>query len=387
MKTDVLIVGAGLVGASLATALQGCGVDVVLLDAASPKSPYVGEWDTRIYAISPGSKNFLQAGGAWSRIPVDRIAHVEGMEVHGDDATAMIRFSAYQAGLRELCSIVESRAIQHALIDVIEAAGEVTCLFGSRPMALAVDDRCAQVDLEDGRSIEARLVVGADGAHSWVREAVGIEARIRPYHQQGVVANFETERSHGNIARQWFRNDGVLALLPLPGNRVSMVWSTWDAAAERLVCLEADALAREVEAASAHELGELRVLAPARGFPLRWMRAHEAVRPRVALVGDAAHSVHPLAGQGVNLGFQDADMLVDVLRRRGAQDDCGDYRLLRRYARSRSEPVAMMQSATDALQRLFNNDVPGLKWLRNAGLNLTNGVVPVKSLFVAHALG
>lgn len=387
MKTDVLIVGAGLVGASLAAALQGRGVDVMLLDAGSPQASFVGEWDTRIYAISPGSRDFLQASGAWSRIPADRIAHVEGMEVHGDDAAAMISFSAYQAGLRELCCIVESRAIQHALVDAIEATGEITCLFGARPMALAVDERYAQVDLEDGRSVEARLVVGADGAQSWVREAIGIEARIRPYNQQGVVANFETERGHGNVARQWFRSDGALALLPLPGNRVSMVWSTWDAAAERLLGLEGDSLAREVGAASAQELGELRVLARARAFPLRWMRAHETVRPRIALVGDAAHNVHPLAGQGVNLGFQDAEMLVSVIGGRGAQDDCGDYRLLRRYARSRSEPVAMMQATTDALQRLFNNEVSGLKWLRNAGLKLTNGVVPAKSLFVAHALG
>lgn len=387
MKTDILIVGAGLVGAALAAALQGRGIDVALLDAGSPRTLVGGEWDPRIYAISPGSTGFLRGSGAWPRIPADRIARVEAMEVHGDDPAAQIRFSAYQAGLRELCSIVESRAIQQALMEAIDAVGEVTCVFGVRPIGLAFDDRCAQVDLDDGRRIEARLVVAADGAHSWVREAVGIEARVRPYEQQGVVANFESGRGHGSVARQWFRTDGVLALLPLPGNRVSMVWSTWNAAAERLLCLEADALAREVEAASNHAVGELRPLAPARGFPLRWMRAGEVVRPRIALVGDAAHNVHPLAGQGVNLGFQDAGILADVLLNRGAQDDCGDFRLLRRYARARSEPVALMQSTTDVLQRLFNNEIAGLKWLRNAGLKLTNGVVPVKSVFVAHALG
>lgn len=387
MKTDILIVGAGLVGASLAAVLRGHGLDVALLDSGSPTVPVGGEWDTRIYAISPGSTALLQRAGAWSRIPAERIARAEAMEVHGDDSSALIRFSAYQAGLRELCCIVESRSIQQSLMGAIDARGDIACLFGVRPMRLALDERCAQVDLDDGRSIEAQLVVAADGAHSWVREAVGIEARIRPYEQQGVVANFECEHGHGNIARQWFRSDGVLALLPLPGNRVSMVWSTWNAAAERLLCLELPDLAREVEAASKHAVGELRCLAPARGFPLRWMRADESVRPRIALVGDAAHNVHPLAGQGVNLGFQDVDMLADVLLNRGAQDDCGDFRLLRRYARARREPVALMQATTDALQRLFNNEVAGLKWLRNAGLKLTNGVVPVKSLFVAHALG
>jgi 2-polyprenyl-6-methoxyphenol hydroxylase-like FAD-dependent oxidoreductase len=131
----------------------------------------------------------------------------------------------------------------------------------------------------------------------------------------------------------------------------------------------------------------MRLLAPARGFPLRWMRATEYARSRLALIGDAAHNVHPLAGQGVNLGFQDAQGLAAVLCGRGAQDDCGDARLLRRYARARSEPIAVMQAATDGLQRLFNNEAPGLRWLRNTGLRFTNGIVPLKSLFVAHALG
>jgi len=387
MTADVLIVGAGLVGASLAAALTGSGLDVVLIDAG-PKEPAIpGEWDSRIYAISPGSARFLRNHGIWDRMPVDRIASVEAMEVHGDAPGAEIRFSAYQAGLRELCFIVESREMQRALAARIEAQNEVTTIYAARPAALAVGEDCAVLDLEDGRSIEARLIVGADGAQSWVRETCGIEAKARPYGQQGVVANFETEHAHRGIARQWFRTDGVLALLPLPGNRVSMVWSTWNAAAERLLCLEAADLVREVEGASKHELGELKLLTPARGFPLRWMRAAECVRPRLALIGDAAHNVHPLAGQGVNLGFQDAEELASVLRSRGAQDDCGDFRLLRRYARARSEPIAMMQAATDGLQRLFNNELPGLSWLRNTGLRLTNGVVPLKSLFVAHALG
>ncbi|RPI42453.1 MAG: ubiquinone biosynthesis protein UbiH, partial [Betaproteobacteria bacterium] len=245
----------------------------------------------------------------------------------------------------------------------------------------------ALLELEGGRSIEASLVVGADGAQSWVRDAAGIDSHVRPYGQQGVVANFETERGHDAIARQWFRPDGVLALLPLPGNRVSMVWSTWNDAADRLLSMPGDDLEREVETASRHALGALRLITSPRGFPLRLLRVSALVRPRVALIGDAAHNVHPLAGQGVNLGFQDACELAGVLRGRGAQDDCGDYRLLRRYARARSEPVALMQAATDGLQRLFNNPSFGLKWLRNTGLRFTNGIVPLKSFLVEHALG
>lgn len=387
MTADVLIVGAGLVGASLAAGLRGLDLEVAVVDAGPREPSMSGEWDARIYAVSPGSRAFLESSGAWQRIPAERIAHVEAMEIHGDDPRAVLRFSAYQAGLRELCCIVESRAVQRALLATLDAADNVACRFGIEPLDLAIDEGSMQVGLSDASRIEARLLVGADGARSWVREIVGIETRVRPYGQQGVVANFETERGHGNVARQWFRPDGVLALLPLPGNRVSMVWSTWDAAAERLLALDVEALAREVESASMHALGAMRLLGAARGFPLRWMRAAEAVRPRLALIGDAAHNVHPLAGQGVNLGFQDAEVLADVIRGRGAQDDCGDLRLLRRYARARSEPVALMQAATDGLQRLFNNEMPGMRWLRNTGLQLTNGVVPLKSLFVAHALG
>jgi len=387
VKFDVVIVGAGLVGAGLAAALHGSGLRVALLDAGAREPPWHGAWDTRIYAISPGSRDFLAGVGAWAKLPVERVERVAGMHVCGDAPGAEIRFSAYQAGLPELCFIVESRELQRALRDALESQDDVCSLYCIRPASLAVGEDSALVELEDGSSIEARLVVGADGAQSWVREALGIPIEARPYGQQGVVANFDAERSHGKVARQWFRPDGVLALLPLPGNRVSMVWSTWDAAAERLLHLDPSALEGEVELASQHALGKLTLLTPARGFPLRWMRATEWVRPRFALIGDAAHNVHPLAGQGVNMGFQDAAELARVLLNRGAQDDCGDFRLLRRYARARSEPVALMQAATDGLQRLFNNEVTGVKWLRNTGLRLTNGIVPLKSRFVSHALG
>lgn len=387
MKCDVAIVGAGLVGAGLAAALHGSGLRVALLDTGPCEPPWHAAWDARIYAISPGSRDFLAGVGAWAKLPPERVARVAAMHVRGDAPGAEIRFSAYQAGLPELCFIVESREMQRALRATVESQGEVSSLYGVRPTGLAMSEESALLELEDGSSIEARLVVGADGAQSWVREVLGIQIEARPYGQQGVVANFETERSHGNVARQWFRTDGVLALLPLPGNRVSMVWSTWDAAAERLVRIDPADLQNEVEQAAQHALGKLSLLTPARGFPLRWMRATESVRPRLALIGDAAHNVHPLAGQGVNLGYRDAAELAHVLLRRGAQDDCGDFRLLRRYARARSEPVALMQAATDGLQRLFNNEALGMKWLRNTGLRLTNEIVPLKSRFVSHALG
>ena len=386
MKFDIAIVGAGLVGASLAARLHGTGLAVALLDLDTQNPVTSPAWDSRIYAISPGSQRHLVACGAWQRMSPDRIARVEAMHVFGDSERAQIHFSAYQVGLPELCFIAESSAVQGALRAVNAESGDVQASYGTRPEHILIGEDSAVLQLTESAEIQSRLIVGADGAQSWVRDSLGIESRLQAYDQQGVVANFDCERPHGSIARQWFRPDGVLALLPLPGNRVSMVWSTRNDMAERLLAMVPEDVALEVELAARHVLGAMSVITPPRSFPLSLLRVSEWVRPRLALIGDAAHSVHPLAGQGVNLGFQDAAELARVLRERGAQDDCGDYRLLRRYERARREPVAMMQATTDGLQRLFDTTAFGVKWLRNTGLRLTNGVVPLKSFLVEHAL-
>lgn len=384
---DVLIVGAGLVGSALAAALRPSGLRTVLLDAQAPVAPPPPEeWDSRVYAISPGSQRFLAACGAWQRLPAERIARVEAMRVYGDDGAEIV-FSAYDCGIPELCFIVESRELQSALAAVNAEEGGPISLFGSAPQALAIGEDAASVDIADGSSIETRLVAGADGTRSWVREAADVETAVRPYGQHGVVANFATAVPHDAIARQWFGADGVIALLPLPGNRVSLVWSTSDAHSERLLAQAPEDFEREVAVACRHALGAMRLITPPRSFPLQLLRVAEMVRPRLALLGDAAHGVHPLAGQGLNLGFGDACELARVLCGRGAQDDCGDYRLLRRYERSRREAVAAMQWTTDGLQWLFATRAYGARWLRNTGLRLTNGIVPLKNALIEHALG
>lgn len=384
---DLVIVGGGLVGASLAAALAGSGLATALVEAAAPRTRPEGAWDSRIYAISPGSVALLRDCGAWQRIDPARIQPVEAMCVFGDARSSRLELSAYDTGLPELCHIVESRAIEAALQATLDEVDSLQRFLPAQPASLEFDADAAVLVLEDGRSLRTRLVVGADGAQSWVRTVSGIAATERPYRQVGVVANFETGEWHGAIARQWFRTDGVLALLPLPGNRVSMVWSTWSQTAAELVAASPQALAEMVAAATGNALGDLKVITPARGFPLRLLRVAELVRPRLALVGDAAHNVHPLAGQGVNLGLQDVRELAAVLRGRGMQDDCGDRALLRRYERSRREPVALMQFTTDSLQRLFNNDAAGLRWVRNAGLQMTDALPKLKSMLVQHALG
>jgi 2-octaprenylphenol hydroxylase len=200
------------------------------------------------------------------------------------------------------------------------------------------------------------------------------------------VANFSCELSHRGIACQWFQQDGILALLPLPGNRVSMVWSVSLEQSARLLALSPDQLCAQVAAASQHMLGEMKLVTPPASFPLRLLVLPQISAPRVALIGDAAHNMHPLAGQGVNTGFRDARQLAQILLERGAQSDCGEAHLLRRYERKRKEDIYTMQAATYGLKNLFNNEIPLLRTARNLGLAATNRIALLKKMLMQHAL-
>jgi ubiquinone biosynthesis UbiH/UbiF/VisC/COQ6 family hydroxylase len=214
-----------------------------------------------------------------------------------------------------------------------------------------------------------------------------MDAEPAPYRQMGVIANFETGLPHGDAAWEWFRGDGVLAFLPLPGNRISIVWTAFEERAAELMALTPEGFCQQVEEASHGALGGLKLLSKPAAFPLRLLHLEHLVKSRVALIGDAAHNVHPLAGQGVNLGFQDARELAKVLKARGPQPDCGDYFLLRRYERARKADILAMQMVTDGLQKLFNNRNPALKLARNLGLSLTGSLPWLKNGLVQHAVG
>jgi ubiquinone biosynthesis UbiH/UbiF/VisC/COQ6 family hydroxylase len=240
--------------------------------------------------------------------------------------------------------------------------------------------------LDGGRELAARLVVAADGAESRLREYAGIMVSGKAYGQSAVVANFACERAHANTAYQWFQGGPVLAFLPLPGNHVSMVWSLPEAQATRIVGLEARELCAEVETASHATLGSLKLVTKQRTYPLRRAFARRMIAPRVALVGDAAHVIHPLAGQGLNLGLQDVRTLSRVLGEREPVRDPGDWRLLRRYERSRAEPILAMDSMVDGLYRLFGAQSAFAAGLRNRGLNLTDRLEVVKNLLIRQAM-
>jgi len=394
MKTqnqyDVVIIGGGLVGASLAAALKNSGLALALVEAGSAPaieddSGSTGNWDSRIYAISPGSRTFLEQSGAWQRLDPRRVAPVEEMRVFGD-SDAELKFSAYQMGVPELACIVENRHLQAALWQGLQSQDNLDFIHPARCAALALGEDAARLTLEDGREFGAKLIVGADGRDSWVRNQAGISAAPVDYQHHGVVANFSCELPHRGIAHQWFAPDGILALLPLPGNRLSMVWSVTPEKSAELTSLTDEALCAQVAAASHHTLGKLQILTPAAAFPLRLLVLPHISAKRVALIGDAAHNMHPLAGQGVNTGFRDARQLAELLIDRGGCTDSGDAQLLRRYDRKRREDIYSMQSTTYGLKKLFCNDDPLLRTLRNLGLNATNHLIPLKKLLMQHAL-
>lgn len=384
MDFDIVIIGGGLVGASLATALKSNGLSIALVEGQAAAASSEG-WDSRIYAISPGNAGFLAECGAWQQLDMGRVQPVSEMRVFGDTG-AELDFSAYQIGAPELNFILESRLLQHALGQQLQQQDNLTLFQPARCASLEWQNDYAVLQLDEGRELRAKLIVGADGRDSWVRQQAGIRAVPVPYQQDGVVANFIAEKPHRGTAFQWFQPDGILALLPLPQQMVSMVWSVAPEKSAALLALTPDELCAQVAAASQHMLGKLQLVTPPAAFPLRILRLPHIIAPRLALIGDAAHNVHPLAGQGVNLGFRDARELVHVLHNRGAQNDCGDIHLLRRYERARREDIVSMQLTTDTLKQLFNNNNPLLRNLRNIGLSLTNQLVPLKKLLARHAL-
>jgi 2-polyprenylphenol 6-hydroxylase len=362
----IIVAGGGPVGLAFACACGGFDVHVV--EAATARAePWPEAFEQRILAVSPGSRAFLRDLGAWEALDPRRIAPVRRMEIFGDGG-ARLAFSARPGAV--LAWIVEAGRLADALEAQARSFTHVRLTRGTPAIACGADAGLAWVEMEGGARIEGELLVGADGPDSRVRSLLHLEHEQHAYGQAAVVANFETERPHEDIARQWFRSDGVLAWLPLPGQRISMVWSTPDASAEALRALEPAALAARVRDAGAAVLGDLRLASAPGSFALRSIRVARPVAPGVALIGDAAHAVHPLAGQGINLGFQDARVLVEALVSRSALERPGDLRVLRRYARGRREDVSAMQFVTDALDRLFKTGKPGVFALRNLGMGL-----------------
>jgi len=380
---DVVIVGGGLVGAVLALALGKNGIKTALIESSMPEVT-ASEWDSRIYAVTPANAEFLRGLGVWDLLDRTRITAIHAMHIWGDNSATPLAFDAYAAGVAELSWISESRLLHNAIIDSIQYISEIEVCCPARCCDVKWAADAATLNLEDGRELTTKLIVAADGANSWVRRQAGISVEKTPYFQQGIVANFTTSLPHQHIARQWFKRDGVLAWLPLPDQRMSMVWSLFDEQANKLLQLDDEAFCQTVAEAGQHMLGTLQLMTPPAAFPLAVQRSAALVAPRLALVGDAAHLVHPLAGQGMNLGLRDVQALAGIIAE--SSQDAGDWLALRRYERARKADILAMQAVTYGLQKLFNNDNPMLGWLRNTGLNAVDKIAPLKRLLISQAV-
>jgi ubiquinone biosynthesis UbiH/UbiF/VisC/COQ6 family hydroxylase len=386
-RFDVAVVGAGVAGlaAALGFAQQGLSVALVGPRARPHRPTDAAPFDARIYALAPASSALLERLGVWARIDGTRVCRVERMRVFGD-AGDELTFDAYAAAVERLATIVE----ESELLRVLDAACDFQpgiARFEAQFGAWRGEPFEGIVELADGRRVDAGLVVGADGAGSAVRAAAGINAELKPYGQTALVANFLCERPHLGTAWQWFSSEGVVALLPLPGDRVSLVWSAPQAIADELHRLDGDAFAVRVTERSARALGALTPHGPVNAFALRLLTVQRLVGPALALVGDAAHVVHPLAGQGLNLGLQDVAALLAVVRGREPFRPVGDPTVLRRYERSRAEAIGLMRFTTDGLARLFAIDDPLVRRVRNAGMGLVDRLKPLKSRLIRQALG
>ncbi len=385
---DVAIVGAGPVGCVLALGLARGGIRTALIEARAPRPWSQEHMDLRVFALSRASQNTLHRLGAWDRIERTRACAYNAMQVWEAGGRSRIEFRADEVDELNLGHIVEGALVVESLVERVRATPDIAWHCPAALKKLEIGEDIAELSLEDGARISAKLVVGADGARSRVREMAGIQVRESSYEQNAVVAHLRPKKNHGHIARQVFHATGPLALLPLSDGRVSIVWSTRPDHAEKLLALSEPDFSASVSEASEQALGALTLASERASFPLRRLHAHNYVAPRVALAGDAAHVVHPLAGQGMNLGLLDAAALSEViLDARRENSDVDDYLVLRRYERWRHAENLAMQSAFGGFNQLFGLEGPGARSVRGLGMQLFNQLGPAKRLAIRIALG
>jgi 2-polyprenylphenol 6-hydroxylase len=389
---DVLIVGGGPAGACLG-ALLARGTDAKRVAVLEPRRPSAIKpsepLDTRVVAISRASERILRAAGAWEKVVGPRVCAYEKMSVWHERSAprgpGALVFDAAEAGEPNLGYIVESRLVQTALLDAFTEAGGRIREGELRSMNIGADT--VSIETSAG-TLSARLVVGADGAQSAVRSAVGLTAESSDYRETAIVANVVTDRPHEKTAWQRFMHQGTLAFLPLADGSSSIVWSADDAVAAPLLAATPADFATELDRASDLVLGQARLISARVSFPLRRLTAHSYVANRCALIGDAAHVVHPLAGQGVNLGLLDAAALAQTLiDASGEKEDVGAQRVLRKYERWRKSEVAFIGAAIDAFDRVLSHGSGPVSRLAQQGLGWVNRSQEMKRFFISRALG
>jgi 2-octaprenylphenol hydroxylase len=397
---DVAIVGAGIAGSALAAALAGRGLAIALVEAQPlvrpqlPESLDIGAFDPRVSALTPRSRRLLQDLGAWQAVESYRSCPYRHMSVWDADGTGSIEFDCADVNAAALGYIVENRALVSALLERVQAAADITTFGGVGLQACSRDEstRAMQLQLANGAALRADLLVAADGALSRVREMLDFRTREWDYGHRAIVGTVQVERSHEDTAWQRFLPSGPLAFLPLPGTSghhyCSIVWSLREELVDDLQALDEAAFCAELAEAFEHRLGAVLACSARFAFPLRQRHAVDYVKPGVALVADAAHTIHPLAGQGINLGLQDVAVLAEeVIAGLSRGSSPGQLDVLHRYQRRRKGENLAMMAAMDGFKRLFEQEALPVRWLRNVGMRGVGQLKPLKQQLMRHAMG
>lgn len=381
---DVVIVGGGMVGASLAVALaQQPTLRIALVEAQPPEPVGPGSpYDLRVSALTRSSETMLKQLGVWSQLPAQRLSAFTDMRVW-ESAGSELHFNSADMGDPWLGHLLENRVLQTTCLQQCRRLPNITVISPAKPSAYQPH----QLTLDNGNTLSARLIVAADGALSPLREWAGIKLKGWSYQQKGLVCTITTDHSHQHTAWQRFLPEGPLALLPLPdSHQCSIVWSLSSDSADRLLALSGAGFIRELNQASEHKPGKVTAISERAAFPLQLKHADSYIRPGLALVGDAAHIIHPLAGQGVNIGLLDAATLAEVVLAAHRQGrDIGTMHTLYKYQRQRHADNLLMQFSMDMFKRVFTSKLPPLKWLRQCGLRGVNHSTWLKNLFMRQA--
>jgi 2-octaprenylphenol hydroxylase len=391
LQYDIVIAGAGIAGLTLAALLAESGLRIAMVERFESQPP--GEpAELRVSAISRASMQVFERCGVAQDLIAQRATAFEQMHVWDVSGAGEIHFDSADMGLETLGYIIENSRIQQALMQRVAACDNIELLCPANIVAIEWSEASSQLQLEDGGTLACRLVIGADGVHSFVRSAANIAFKRSPYDQSGLVCVVATEHPHQHTAWQVFHADGPLAFLPMfdqsQRHQCSIVWTLPSAVAEQYAELDEAEFISRLEQAFQYRLGSLQLVSERAAFPLQHGHVERYVQNGMALIGDAAHIIHPLAGQGANLGIHDADSLAGILlQARQAQRNWSAWHTLRAYERSRKGENMLMENAMTGFNLLFSNDNPWLALVRNAGLNAVDQASFVKHRFMRHAMG